>query len=182
MINKKYSKGFGLIEVLLSSVIIAMMLGALITVGRTAIASNENALERVQATYLAQQGIEAVRQIRDTNWIDGDATAWDSLTGSDRLRDTGVANYSLKWDSGRYLLEADPASAGETVSINGNIFKREIQIQNQSQIGTLVPAQGSLTADAISESVLRVIVVVKFRGGTKEVSVSEILTNWRPNF
>ncbi|MFA5927219.1 MAG: prepilin-type N-terminal cleavage/methylation domain-containing protein [Patescibacteria group bacterium] len=182
MITAKHKKGFGLIEVLLASVITAMMLGALISVGRVALASNQNALERTQAAYLAQQGIEVVRQIRDTNWIDGGTTSWDSLTGNTKLHTVDVANYKLRWDSGRYLLEPDLTSAGEIIDIGGNSFRREIQVQNESQMGTLVPTDGSLTHYARGDSVLRVVVVVKFRDGTKEVSVSEILTNWRPNY
>ena len=76
-----HKKGFGLLEVLLAGLIIIMMLSALVIVARAAIQNSIYLQQRSQATFLAQEGMEIVRQIRDTNYVDGDnKTKWNTLT------------------------------------------------------------------------------------------------------
>lgn len=78
MSNKE--KGFGLLEVLLAGLIIIMMLSALVVVARAAIESNIYVQQRFQATFLAQEGMERVRHIRDTSYVDGDYTSkWNTF-------------------------------------------------------------------------------------------------------
>lgn len=79
-INKKF--GFGIIEVLLSGVIIITILGALVFAARNIINNTTYSQQRVQAVFLAQDAIEHLRQIRDTNYIDGVSdTKWNTITG-----------------------------------------------------------------------------------------------------
>lgn len=78
-------KAFGIVEVVIVLAIFCVILGALVWIWRVAMADNIRSQQRAQATYLAQEGIEVVRQIRDSNWIDGDpATTWEAfkLSGS----------------------------------------------------------------------------------------------------
>lgn len=75
---KKFKKGFGLLEVLLAGVIIITVLGALVFLGRNTINNSTYNQQRTEALFLAQQGIEMVRQIRDSNYIDGNQnTNWN---------------------------------------------------------------------------------------------------------
>lgn len=70
------NKGQGLIEVLVSiALIITGILGAL-TLATYSIRAGTESRERVQAALLAQEGIEIVKNIRDTNWIAGNN--WDA--------------------------------------------------------------------------------------------------------
>ncbi len=65
----KRQDGFTLTEVLvgMSVLTVAIVTGTSLLVGL--IRSNENSIKSIQAYYLAQEGIEAVRNIRDSNWL-----------------------------------------------------------------------------------------------------------------
>jgi len=81
-------KGFGIVEVLLAGVIIITMLVALVYVARGAINGAIYSKQRVQAVFLAQEGIETIRQIRDSNYVDGKpSTKWNTLTGETSIKE-----------------------------------------------------------------------------------------------
>lgn len=88
--NKKFKKGFGLLEVLLSGVIIITVLGALVFLGRNTINNSTYNQQRTEALFYAQQGVEMVRQIRDSNYIDGNqGTNWNHFV-SKAISDGGL--------------------------------------------------------------------------------------------
>ncbi|MCL5795361.1 MAG: hypothetical protein M1338_03305, partial [Patescibacteria group bacterium] len=71
-------KGFGIIEVVVAvSIMIIIVSGAAI-LEKNAIRNSVIASERTQAYNLAREGIEAVRAIRDTSWINGTGANWNS--------------------------------------------------------------------------------------------------------
>lgn len=70
MNQSRPQRGFGLIEVLLSTAIFIVVVGSLVALSRMAIRNAILATHRTQAFNLAQDGIETVRQMRDTNWLD----------------------------------------------------------------------------------------------------------------
>lgn len=182
-------------EVLLSGVIIIIILSALVTIGRAAMSNNEYLDERAQAIYLAQEGIEYTRQIRDTNWIDGTGTtAWDTLTGSGAvetkcysLPDTFVGRAYLV--SGTTAGDADACAlevkqdivigaTGSTITFNRKIF-----VDHNLESTNLLPALSG-SADALRDLAINVTSMVSwtFQGQTNSIRLSEILTNWRPNY
>ena len=176
-------KGFGLMEVLLSAVIIIIILSALVTIGRAAVNNNESLAERAQAIYLAQEGLEMVRQIRDTNWIDGsNETKWDTLVG------TSVANSGLKYKPtysvDRFILSAESSGEEIATGLSGQqvIFNRKITISPSADIDDLLPnvSGGADLSDYALE--VKATVTWTFSGRNKSVELSEILTNWRPDF
>ena len=63
------NKGFSLIEVLLTISIFSMFMVALIGVLSIGEESSSLAGKRIQAVYLAEEGLEALRNIRDENFI-----------------------------------------------------------------------------------------------------------------
>ncbi|MEK7672647.1 MAG: type II secretion system protein [Patescibacteria group bacterium] len=65
----KNKKGFTLTEVMIGIMIltVAIVSASQLLVGL--ISSNQNNLTTLQAYYLAQEGLEAVRNVRDTNWL-----------------------------------------------------------------------------------------------------------------
>ncbi|MEK9156012.1 MAG: hypothetical protein AAB360_01760 [Patescibacteria group bacterium] len=176
----KTKSGFGLLEVLISAVIIMTLLGALVTVGRAAMDTSDHLTERAQAAYLAGEGIEIVRQIRDTNWIDGDnATGWDSLTPdkasalSRITTDGDIAGY-LRLSGDRYYLIADGSANQDATTVDGLEFIRSVRISRPA--GDLL-ARGITNRDS---NALRVDIEVRWRSDSYRLS--EILTNWRPNY
>ena len=62
-------RSFGLIEVLVSGIVMVTVIGASVSVRQRAGAESAVARHQAQAYLLAQEGIEAVRQIRDTNYL-----------------------------------------------------------------------------------------------------------------
>ncbi len=73
------SKGFGLLEVLISIAILVMVSGAAIALQISSTRGSINVKQDVVAYNLAQEAIEQVRQQRDSNWIDQNPqTSWSS--------------------------------------------------------------------------------------------------------
>ena len=65
------NKGFSLIEMVVAVFIILIGVVAAFGVLQKIILSTSIGSSRLVATYLAQEGIEIVRNIRDTNWVEG---------------------------------------------------------------------------------------------------------------
>lgn len=63
-----FQKGITLVEVLVATAIILSFLIALISVHNTYLRSSFSNLDEIKATYLAEEGIEAVKGLRDASW------------------------------------------------------------------------------------------------------------------
>lgn len=63
------NKGFTLTEVMIGIMILTMAIVSASNLLIDMIRSNRNNVLTLQAYYLAQEGVEAVRNIRDTNWL-----------------------------------------------------------------------------------------------------------------
>jgi Tfp pilus assembly protein PilV len=61
-------KGSGLVEILVAVFIITIILGSLVAVASMYLSNAKESLRSTQAAYLASEGIEAVKTIRDTSW------------------------------------------------------------------------------------------------------------------
>lgn len=61
--------GFTLTEVMIGMMILTVAIVSATNLLIGLISSNQNNLTTLQAYYLAQEGLEAVRNIRDTNWL-----------------------------------------------------------------------------------------------------------------
>lgn len=181
----KCKKGFGLLEVLISAVIIIMILSALVLIGRAAMANSDYNQQRAQAIYLAQSNIEIVRQIRDTNWIDGvNSTQWntlESIAGQPRTipdYDCYVSVTNFDYSFERYALRRDNGcNFIASTSIGSVTYRYTVSIS---------PATGllPLPAQTLNDSAIKVNSLVRwqYNGQQKEVEASELITNWRPNY
>lgn len=77
---KKFSKGFGILEVMISCAIIIVVLGSLVFIARSSLTNAQYMQERAQAVSLAAEAIEIIRQNRDSNYIDqNSATQWNTI-------------------------------------------------------------------------------------------------------
>lgn len=192
----KFKKGFGILEVMVAAMIIITILAALVFISHAAINNSVYTQQRAQATYLAQEGIETVRQIRDTNWIDSNsATQWDTLiwdgTKANLLKVDTTRSYNIALSGSKYGLEVInlPSVPAETIPIpatNGTTYTRTITI---ALVGNLLPKDTTpppnptdvwpaLNALKVTTTVIWDSVV----GNGKSISVSEVITNWRPNY
>jgi prepilin-type N-terminal cleavage/methylation domain-containing protein len=62
-------KGFTLLEMLIVTFVISIGLIAIMTLILQAVADSQIAFSRLVAAYLAQEGLEIVGNIRDSNWL-----------------------------------------------------------------------------------------------------------------
>ena len=147
--------GQGLIEVIVSiAIIITGILGAL-TLATVSIRSGTESREKVQASLLVQEGIEVVKNIRDTNWIKtNDSTGWTTFKDN-ALANSGLHIISYNTTDSAWELKD---GAEETLTDFSN-FKRKIQITEK---------------DA---NKLEVSCTISWPGGS--ITALEYITNWK---
>jgi type II secretory pathway pseudopilin PulG len=97
--KKKYQsrKGFSIVEVMLSLVILEVGIVGILSLIVTSITNSANSRDRIVASQLAQEGIEVVRNIRDNSWAVGDG-AFDDFVVSTKCainKDTQVLELSV---------------------------------------------------------------------------------------
>lgn len=105
----RYSlRGFGLLETLLAVGVLITVVGAAVSLGTAAVRAGQDSADRQIAVNLANEGIELVRQTRDTRWNDNDAlTTWrneSSSTGGYGFC-TQFPNTGIKYQCGQGLNE-----------------------------------------------------------------------------
>lgn len=64
--NKK--SGFSLVEVVVASAIISIITFSIVSAGQKGLVLSQRAMHQTQASYLLEEGAEAVKTIRDTSW------------------------------------------------------------------------------------------------------------------
>lgn len=86
-------KGFTLVETLVSLVILSAVLVPVINLSSAVTRTSSTVRDNLIAAGLAQEGIEVVRAMRDTNWF------------SSREFDSGLnaGSYQVQWDSSSLL-------------------------------------------------------------------------------
>ena len=184
---KNTKKAFGIVEVLIASTIIIVVVFALTAVANSSMKLSGKMQERAQATQYAQEGIEIVRQIRDSNWIDGNnKTDWNSLVATSAVSpvwssiDNSI-DYKIQFNANvkRFYLVA--SAIGENINLNGNTdfrFNRKIKFQTTGALLDPIIAPATLGKDEYSTKMT--VSVTTPTGDT--ISMSEILTNWRPQY
>lgn len=159
------NRGFGLLEVVISTGILVIVISASVIISKMAVKSSVVSLERVQAYNLAQQGMELVRATRDTNWING--RVWNSgLTPGDYGAD--VANWQLI------------AGADDKTTLDNKEFTREINISSidQNMANVLSQYNSAITSDKM----LKITVKVSWTEYDQDWSTTlyTYLSDWKP--
>lgn len=93
-------RGFTLIEVLIATMLLAMIVGAAALIEKQNLHSGSYNKHKLQATGLAQEGLNLVRSIRDTNLVNSESDTWTGLNGNDKnkawqLQKDGTGKWSL---------------------------------------------------------------------------------------
>ncbi len=108
-------KGFTIIELMAAIIVIAIgILGAYSVVQRV-FTITSSASHRLTAAYLAQEGIENVRNIRDNNWIQ--KKGWN--IGISNTSESGVL---LGYNRNTTISIIDAKTLGVSVSVSWNIL------------------------------------------------------------
>ncbi len=179
---KKKGEGFTLIEVIVSILVVTVGVLAAYTVTQKIVSYTYQVSSRLTAAYLAKEGIEIVRNIRDTNWLQGEnwnsdlvgvgTEKWEADYTTRTFKGSGGAgedcsqipyynceaydpNNYLRIDGGFYNYVVGP----------GSKFKREITI----------------TPTGADELMVSVEVFWEEKGEVYgPITVQEILYNWDP--
>lgn len=105
---KTQEKGFTLIEIIMAVFFIAVGMGGVFTVVQKSFAIMSLSESRIVAANLAQEGIEVVRNIRDTNWLEGEQ--YDQGIGAVYSPPaTPTISYEVDYDDGEAdIMVCDP--------------------------------------------------------------------------
>jgi Tfp pilus assembly protein PilV len=153
-------RGFGLAEVLLASGVLILVVTSIVALSRFVIRGYSLAAGRTQAVYLAQEGLEMVRNVRDSFWIDANPnTHFTSLA---------PGTYRVAWSTTDRRFELQ--SGTETITLGSLAFQRTITVSDVSQVDA--------TLDPYMK---KVVVTVSWTEGGRSWSVSTetYLTNWK---
>ncbi len=154
---------FTLLETIIAIFVLTVGLIAVMSLAHRAIFAAQIASSRLVAGYLAQEGVEIVRNIRDSNWLaqrGNPALPWDENLAAgnweadfDDFTLTSFQDRNLKIDGGFYNY-----SSGENTK-----FKRKITIARPTQ------------------DVIEVFVQITWqeRGSSQTLTLEEHLYNWR---
>lgn len=158
----KKKLGFSLVEIVVAISIAVMFFLAIYEMILFASKITANNLRRVEAVNFAQEGIEAIRTIRDNSW---------SANLSGIASDT---NYYLAISGGKWTISQTPAPFLD------NIFTRTIKFYgvNRDGSGNIVTSGG--TADAKTKKVVSTVSWTE-RGQSYNVSLETYITNFLSN-
>lgn len=123
--------GFTLTEVMIGMLILTVAIVSATNLLIGLISSNQNNLTTLQAYYLSQEGLEAVRNIRDTNWLHN--RGWlgkdsEQLWGGSFEIPNDEANYSAV--NLEYFAFNEPASGDSLNTVNEVAAFRPWSIDN----------------------------------------------------
>lgn len=179
---QRSQRGFGLLEVVLASGILAMVVGAAVGLVRSSLRRTTIGLERSVAMNLAQEPIEQLRSVRDSVYIDGAPNTWTDgwgaagQAGCDGSIDLSQSSCQTVFEvtkdvNGRWQVQP---GRGLPIPLNGQEFRREVYIS--TPVGYAINVGTGATNDA--ELVRKVRVIVRW-GDNQAVEALTYLTNWR---
>lgn len=173
----KNKPAFTLIETIIAITLITVVMTAVTGLILTTLLANERNTHTLQATFLAQEGLEAMRYMRDSNWLQN--YSWDQagdLWGQDfHVSSTNPSitlylnNKSCVEPSPCFALSNDPAEGIITLD-NGFEFTRTLTIES------VLDAVNSPIQDAV---MVTAAVAWTERGETRSVELSTTLTDWK---
>ncbi len=193
------SSGFGLLEVLLSASILALIAGATIGLASASVKTALLGANRTTATQLAQEGVEIVRAMRDTTYLDGSPNRWNQQPGQ---ANSDVPDCSVSCSlvgpsaSGNWTLASSPTSEAIALATGTatTTFTRTLQLKpipwygcpgggsscSSSSVPT-IPNDSGASASSPATLAYQVVSTVSWfqNGRTITTSASTFLTDWR---
>ena len=164
--------GFTIIESLVALAILSLSLMPMLVVVTMSSRIATSVKNNLVAAMLAQEGIEVVRAIRDTNWLNGRAF----YIGLNEDAETGTTKDGLvQYDTANSLMPYD-ASAKLYVDNNSGIYSYD---NNSGSSPTLFTRKISVTK--ISNAELKIISEITWNEPprSKIISVEDHLFDWK---
>ena len=171
------SKAFTLIEVIVATFIITVGIGGVFVLIQKTISDTSILVGRLTAAYLAQEGIEIVKNIRDTNFLkfykgDINEDQWtQGLTGCEDGCGTDYTNSVLSPDDDDRYLKIEGGFCKYSASGTETSFKRKITVFDLVDLTD--PEDGIIDQ-------MKVLVEVSWeeRGNVHQVAVQENVYKW----
>jgi prepilin-type N-terminal cleavage/methylation domain-containing protein len=161
-------KGFTLLETLVAIAILLMALLGPFTIAQQSLKSAYYARDQITAYYLAQEGVEFVRAVRDQNYLAGS----DWLTGID----VACTNVACIVDYPNFTYSVCPQGGCPPlkVSSSGNLFN------HASGTDSPFTRQIRLTTHPTNPAIIIVSVTVSWKsaGVPRVFTIQERLFNW----
>ncbi len=165
MLKFKAKKGFSLIEAITAVFIVSMALVSVLAVAQTTVRAQTINKYAIISSMLAQEGLELVRNVRDTNW----RNSWNWKTGdgthtnTDIVQSSGNNTYTIYINpsTNSIVINSTPNSINDAgtelyqdangyyvhaATVNLTPFRRLIQVNDQGdylEVTCIVQAQGS---------------------------------------
>ena len=147
---------FALVEVVIVTSIITASLLVLVAVAQKAIVLSYQSLERIQASFILEEGAEVTKAIRDANWT--------NISGL-----TVGSNYYLSWNGTSWSFSSTPSTIGE--------FTRTIVIANVLRDPSTDDISSSGNSDAGTKKDTVTVSWPAGNGTTLSKSLSFYITN-----
>jgi len=162
-------KSFTLIEVITAIFLITVGIAGVSGLISQLITSSTVSSQKLIAAYLAQEGIEIVRNIRDTNLLEGDT--WDEGLNTAECQNGCEADYTFANQTDPFL----PAfGAGRFLNIAGNRF-----YSYSAGIQTIFKRKITITKPQDNILETRVQISWQEKGRSHQLTAQENLYNWR---
>jgi prepilin-type N-terminal cleavage/methylation domain-containing protein len=182
--NKK--SGFTLIETLVAISIFSIAVVGMMSVLSSGMTDTISSKKKISATFLAQEGIEYIRNLRDTyvlyygSYTDGwnqfnDRVVSSCGPGKECYFDDGTINYSNLDMPITELKIFECSSVGSCPAL---YFDSSNSKFNSSGVGDRTGFVRSITVEKLAVGETKIVSTVSWDEGSKKVSMSESLFNW----
>lgn len=161
------SKGFTILEVITAVFILTIGVGASLSLINQTLSAATVVEQRLIASYLAQEGIEIVRNIRDSTWLEkrsNPTLVWDQYLG--------LGDWEADYDS-----QTLTSYGGTLLYIQANGFYGYEISSAQTRFTRKITIAETSPADPNKRKVL-VEVEWEERGRTHSFTALEYITNW----
>ena len=164
------SKSFTMIEVMMALFLLVVGGGGAFALVQGSMALSQISGDQLEATYIAQEGIEIIRNIRDTNWL-------LQRTDSGILWDEGILideDYRLDYLSDNFPdIRCPFLNDGDYLKYDGNFYNCSEGIDSKFK--------RKITVEKPESGVMDVSVEVSWveRGRSHKVTAQTRLYNWK---
>lgn len=148
-------RGSGMIEILIAAALMGVILIAVINVYSSLTALSLQNTDKIQSTFLLEEGVEAIRTMRDASW-------------SNISNMTVGQTYYLRFQSGAWLATTTPQIVDD--------FWRTATVSNVSRDGSFNIVSSGGTVDANTRKV-QISVAWEVKTGTTTRSVDTYIFN-----
>lgn len=182
-ISNNLKNGFGLLEVLISIGILALVAAGVVGLGNVSVKNTVISADRSKAYNLAREWKEILKQTRDTKWVNGAVDSWNSDFKA--YADDGNKYYLQGQADGSYSITTDSVNYSK-INKDGTDFYREITFSSpDSGVNTNLGNNGIENNPPAAEKdqwIIKATIAVKWSeyGHDWSVAVPVYLTDWLP--